>query len=75
MNLRLKDVFYFPSFEILRWLAPMVDGNVWFEDGQLSHVRNAWTAYTMSKFMQYYCVGETPLSPPFHGNPTHGSEG
>lgn len=62
-DLRLKDVFYFPSFEILRWLAPMIDV-VFHEDNMLHHIKANWIGYTLSKFRQYYCEGdERPLPP------------
>jgi hypothetical protein len=63
MNLKLNDVYYFPSFEILKWLAPMVDV-IWYEDNMLAHIQKRWTDYTISTFMESYCVGETALPPP-----------
>lgn len=63
MSLRLHNVFYFPSFEILRWFGPMVD--VTFGDMDILHIDPQWIAYTLSKFRQYYCVGERPILPPF----------
>lgn len=58
------DVFYFPSFEILRWLVPMVD--VSFGSGtDILHIHPKWVDYTVSKFRQYYCIGETAIAPPF----------
>ncbi len=68
LRLRLKDVYYFPSFEILRWLAPMV-GQVWLEDKMISHVKNRWIDYVMSKFMQFYCFDEQPIKPPMDDYP------
>ena len=62
MQTRIGGIYYFPSFEILKWFAPMV-AQIWFEDDMLIHVRNDWIEYTMSKFMQFYC-GEAPISPP-----------
>ncbi len=61
--LGLKDVYYFPAYEILRGFASMADV-IWFEDNQLSHIRKEWIAYTMSKFKAAYCFGETPIRPP-----------
>jgi hypothetical protein len=60
----LKNLYYFPSFEILRWLAPMAD-QIWFEDGMLAHIRNDWIAYAVGKFRQYYCAdpGVPPVPP------------
>lgn len=58
-----SDVYYFPSFEILRWFATMVDP-IWGADGLWGHVRHDWIEYTISKFRQFYCEGETPISPP-----------
>jgi len=63
MSLRLHNTFYFPSFEILRWFGPMVD--VTFGGIDIQHIDPAWVAYTLSKFRQYYCVGERPILPPF----------
>jgi hypothetical protein len=51
----LRDVYYFPSFEILRGLATMM-APIWGGDDMLSHVRHEWVDYTMSKFRQKYCV-------------------
>ena len=61
--LRLKGVYYFPSFEILRWMAGTVD-TIWFEDDMLNHIRADWIEYTLSKFKQFYCAGETGSLPP-----------
>ena len=62
MALKLPNVFYFPSFEILRWFAPMLE-SVSFEDGILRHLKKEWIEYTLSKFKQYHCVGEQPFPP------------
>ena len=59
LSLKLKNVYYFPSYELLRELASMIDV-IWFEDGILSHIRAEWTTYAMSKFMQYYCIEQEP---------------
>ena len=66
MRLGLKDVYYYPSFEMLRWAAPML-ANVWFDGTLLSHVRIDWIAFAVGKFRQYYCVedsGRSPTPPP-----------
>ncbi|MGE3333352.1 MAG: GSCFA domain-containing protein [Rhodospirillaceae bacterium] len=63
LSLRLQNTYYFPSFEILRWFGPMVD--VTFGGVDIQHIDPAWVAYTLSKFRQYYCVGELPILPPF----------
>ncbi len=63
MSLRLHNTYYFPSFEILRWFGPMVD--VTFGGLDIQHIDPAWVVYTLSKFRQYYCVGERPVPPPF----------
>lgn len=59
----LPGVYYFPSFEILRWFATMIEP-IWFEDGILSHIRHDWINYTVSKFRQFYCENEQPVVPP-----------
>lgn len=64
MSLRLHEVYYFPSFEILRWLVPMVD--VPFGgDQDIRHISTQWVDYTVSKFRQYYCIGEQAILPPY----------
>jgi len=60
---KLEEVYYYPSYEVLRGMASMVD-LIWFEDGLLSHIRRAWTDYALSKFMAAYCEGEQALPPP-----------
>ena len=60
---RLKDVYYFPSYEILRGFASMLDV-IWFEDNLLAHVQKRWIDYTMSKFKAAYCAGEQAIAPP-----------
>jgi hypothetical protein len=71
MSLRLAGVYYFPSFEILRWFAPMVDV-VFGGDDLLAHIQPQWVDYTLSKFKHLYCVGEQSLPPPFipRGSPS-----
>jgi len=59
----IADVYYFPSFEILRWFATMID-NIWYEDKLLSHIRHDWIRYTVSKFCQYYCTDSHATAPP-----------
>lgn len=73
MSLRLHNTYYFPSFEILRWLGPMVD--VTFGGFDIQHIDPDWVAYTLSKFRQYYCVGERPITPPFILRKPFGVEG
>lgn len=64
LSLRLKDVYYFPSFELLRWLSPLADA-AWGADETITHIKEPWIDYTMYKFRQYYCVEkEPPLLPP-----------
>ena len=69
LRARIKDVFYFPSFEIMRWAAPIVD-LIWFEDDLQSHIRRDWISYAIWKFRQNFCVEPgTPQIAPFK-NPT-----
>lgn len=62
-RLRLKDVYYYPSFELLRWFAPLVD-TPFFGDGMLSHFKANWIDYVLSKFAEGYCEGESALPIP-----------
>jgi hypothetical protein len=64
--LKLKDVYYFPSYEILRGLATLVDV-IWHDGYTISHIRKEWTDYTLSKFLAAYCEGEQALPPPLRG--------
>ncbi len=64
MRHRIEDIYYFPSFELLRWFATMVTG-IWYEDKLLSHIRHEWIRYTVSKFRQYYCTEPHVALPPF----------
>ncbi len=59
----IEGIYNFPSFDLLRWFAPMLDV-VFHEDGMLAHVRNDWVDHALSKFKQFYCVGEAPILPP-----------
>jgi hypothetical protein len=70
MRAKPTDVHYFPSFELLKWLAPMVD-SIWFEDDLSSHIRNEWIAYTMGVFSEHFCTDKLPKVLPvttFPGN-------
>jgi hypothetical protein len=60
---RIEGVYYFPSFELLRWLTPMLE-LIWGGDNLLQHVQPEWINYTLSKFEQFYCIGGTALPPP-----------
>lgn len=55
-----EGVYYFPSFEIVRWAMPFVSQAVWGSaktDGDLRHVDPDVVTYVCSLFLFYYANG------------------
>ncbi|MSQ87522.1 MAG: hypothetical protein EXR10_11950 [Alphaproteobacteria bacterium] len=56
MRLKLKDIFYFPSYEIIKWVLPMITTPWGAADGLITHVKEEWIDYVMRKFAHHYIV-------------------
>ena len=69
MRFGFEGVHYFPSFELLKWFAPMFD-TIWnAEDREFTHIKRKWIRYTLAKFCELYCVGAQGLPPPIERFP------
>lgn len=65
---KFRDIHYFPSFEILRWLAPMA-AEIWHDGHTVTHIRSDWITYTVGKFRQIYCADDAAVTLPPFPNP------
>jgi hypothetical protein len=57
------DVFYWPSFEIVRWLAPHVSPAYGADDGLSRHVNRALVDLIVKLFLKHY-AGEIDAAAP-----------
>ncbi len=49
-----EGVFYWPSYEIVKWLAPHIAPAFAADDGNLRHVNRELVALIISLFLKYY---------------------
>lgn len=54
VNERLPSVYYWPSFEVVKWLAPYMGSPYGADDGKARHVNRSLVDLNMDLFVKYF---------------------